>query len=783
MDYLESQPKPWSRSPHRSKIVDECLTISKKSWKQHKKDFVQMQLELDNCGKKRSRKWYIDSRGVLTLPLPARKNDGVSSGNVHRRAACLSRNNTEAVVTLCEETLQDIQETVYPVTFSLVSYKHIYTQEDENIIIDIAPDVEDLVPDDDEDSGSLETAGIPRAASLLTSSHPILLGIPASKTLSSAHPSRGSLLLKNSNPILVGINNENLSSSRPSRGTLLLTHSNPILHGFQQGSPRLKDSKPRPAIIKQSDNSAPLVSPGPGSTTTRIKTCKMPVNPYFEAADDAGMWEDPATSLVYRTEISSYLGDDESLGRHVLMGVGQYMRTVFNVKIYGIGLYVSELDAVADPQLRQFVGLDAEDMRGMDKFYEVMSSMGDKSADSVGFDRTLLLKLNMQLSTDTMRSSLEGDWKLMTPEQKDMLISSSMKPRPADENMLKVISSKHNPSKCSCGQFAPEEYNADSSCCARGTDMLFTWRKNGDVELRIDGRPMDIFSYPDLGQAIFYDYFRFDDPISQDALFRFPDGFPSLLAPLAQVPTDAHTMEEFEEKTDLETKLKKKNAPHIGNIAGNIAKDISGHVVGATGWIQTAVTGATQEVISRTQALGGEIQRASHQLDDRRRAIADATAASVTSFVPFVRDRFGLMLGNGNIDEEMEYEDDSEWSGGKLDGIHCVNMNENEPCSRTAPVSIFENDAPQSSEHIDIGEADPSITLSHKVVLMIVHLYLALLLIVSLPGDSDNCMLVIKRKRKLYRRGQKKPNATNGFDLDSEKKKQGNMKKSLSYFL
>merc|ERR1712183_1177479 len=141
------------------------------------------------------------------------------------------------------------------------------------------------------------------------------------------------------------------------------------------------------------------------------------------------------------------------------------------------------------------------------------------------------------------------------------------------------------------------------------------------------------------------------------------------------------------------------------------------------------------------------------------------------------------MLGNGNIDEEMEYEDDSEWSGGKLDGIHCVNMNENEPCSRTAPVSIFENDAPQSSEHIDIGEADPSITLSHKVVLMIVHLYLALLLIVSLPGDSDNCMLVIKRKRKLYRRGQKKLKATNGFDLDSEKKKQGNMKKSLSYFL
>ena len=100
------------------------------------------------------------------------------------------------------------------------------------------------------------------------------------------------------------------------------------------------------------------------------------------------------------------------------------------------------------------------------------------------FDRTLMLKLNMQLSTDTMRSSLQADWKMLTEERKNILINSSLKSRPADENMLRKIESEENPSRCSCGQVAPEEYNADPSCCARGTELMFTWRKNGDVEVR-----------------------------------------------------------------------------------------------------------------------------------------------------------------------------------------------------------------------------------------------------------------------------------------------------------
>lgn len=127
-----------------------------------------------------------------------------------------------------------------------------------------------------------------------------------------------------------------------------------------------------------------------------------------------------------------------------------------------------------------------EELREIPDFYTVLRTMAAtaKEPKMAGtFDRTLLLKINMQLGVDTMRSSLEADWKMLTQKDKDLLIGSSMKPRPASKTMLDIIQSDENPSRCSCGQIAPEEYQADDTCCARGTELVFTWRKNGDLEV------------------------------------------------------------------------------------------------------------------------------------------------------------------------------------------------------------------------------------------------------------------------------------------------------------
>jgi hypothetical protein len=158
------------------------------------------------------------------------------------------------------------------------------------------------------------------------------------------------------------------------------------------------------------------------------------------------------------------------------------------LKVYGVGFYVSKRDILADPSVEPFASLSSEELRNSPHFYEILRKMDGftGSNDPAGrFDRTLFLKTNMQLATDTMRSSLDADWKMLTPEAKELLIGSSMKPRPATEETLKIIEAPDNPSRCSCAQIAPDEYNADPSCCARGTELVFTWRKNGNLEVSV----------------------------------------------------------------------------------------------------------------------------------------------------------------------------------------------------------------------------------------------------------------------------------------------------------
>ena len=75
-------------------------------------------------------------------------------------------------------------------------------------------------------------------------------------------------------------------------------------------------------------------------------------------------------------------------------------------------LDLPQRDVLADPKFARFASLTTEELQNRDDFYEHLMNMpiqGDP-VDSPGgfFDRTLMVKTNMQLSTDAMRKSLEG---------------------------------------------------------------------------------------------------------------------------------------------------------------------------------------------------------------------------------------------------------------------------------------------------------------------------------------------------------------------------------------
>lgn len=487
--------------------------------------------------------------------------------------------------------------------------------------------------------------------------------------------------------------------------------------------------------LSSSSTTAPTAS-----TSIPHKVRKIPTHPYIAASNNE-VWVDPQTGLEFLTDLCRYLGHErKESGRHTLVGVGQYTRTVFNIKVYGIAFYVSKRDVLADPSFESYASLTTEELRERPDFYAHLRKMPSSLDQSGGlFDRTLLVKLNMQLSTDTMRSSLHADWSMLTEERKSLLIDSSLKSRPADENMLQFIKSDENPGRCSCGQTAPEEYNADISCCARGTELVFTWRKNGDVEIRLDGRLMDIFPRPDVAEGIFFEYLRYDDPISPDLKIRAVDGFPFLLAPLAQVKgvhmDMVHPTPTMEGKKDEKGFLKA-----MGSFTGMLSSQAGDF----SDWIQHGATGVASHVGSAAKLVGDSARGVGEEMDRRRVQVWSQMTALPEAGVNFITSRrFSHRRAVSTVPSEEE--------DFRAKFTTELPQMKSAPRGRVFrfPATRWFGEEEKLPDEIE-PMIHPTMTATRNVCLTMVHLYLLLLLIVSFPGTQSTRtrLVVVKRAKK-----------------------------------
>lgn len=473
------------------------------------------------------------------------------------------------------------------------------------------------------------------------------------------------------------------------------------------------------------------------------KPRKIPTHPYIANVKSPGVWEDPQTGLEYLTDLSGYLGHDrKEVGRHTLMGVGLYTRTVFNIKVYGCAFYAAKRDVLADPGYAPFAAMTAEALQGRDDFYEHL--MDFPSEESGAVDRTLFLKMNMQLATETMRTSLDADWSLMTSEQKNLLISSSFKERPADERMLAKIKSKENSSRCSCGQSAPPEYEADPECCARGTELVFTWRKNGNLELRIDGRVMDRFEEPGLGRAIFYEYLRGDDPMSMDARNHFADGFPFLLAPLAQVRGVSSPVRQQGEVPSTP----EESSVGVLRFFGNMAGAVGSQAASATSWVQGGAAEAMGNVGKTAKAVGDTARNIGAEMEKRRVAavehvlsLPEQGSQFLASLSPFKKAQRGEKVFQLRV-----LKSDGSTTGWDNVSNESLQNILGGPVAQTLGQNLGRGSEDATSPMSDeIGVIKhPTMNFTHQLFLYTVHLYLMLLLIVSVPR-SYTTKLVVKR--------------------------------------
>lgn len=456
---------------------------------------------------------------------------------------------------------------------------------------------------------------------------------------------------------------------------------------------------------------------------------KIPSHPYIQSSKEF-VWIDPLTSLEYPTDLTEYLGHTKKdVGRHTLMGVGQYYKTAFNIKVYGAALYVAKQDVLADPKFGEYALLSLEDLRARDDFYEHLMNMpspGEDPANSIGgfFDRTLFIKTNMQLSTDVMRKSLESDWKLLTEEMKSVIIDSSFEERMADEYMLRKIRSKENSSNCSCGQLAPPDYDANPSCCARGTELVFTWRKNGDFEIRLDGRVMDAFPRSDIAKGIFWEYLN-NSPISLDAKAHFADGFPFLLAPLVQIKGMSLAVPQAPEPT-VNIKSSSSHPIHrLLDVAIHSADAVSHQAHSLSKWVQDNAVDLSSSAIESVQGVARSL---SEELDKHREELFESAFALQEEGIEMLSSLIKLS---------------AEESGLALAFV-------NRATTKSSPFTTsFESDFVQTSHEImpdEIGiKIDPNMNFTHRLFFTTVHIYLLLLFVVSIPG-SVNTRLVAKRR-------------------------------------
>lgn len=268
---------------------------------------------------------------------------------------------------------------------------------------------------------------------------------------------------------------------------------------------------------------------------------------------------------------------------------------------------------------------------------------------------------------------------------------------------------------------------------------------------------MDTFTDPIMGKGIFHEYLRGDDPMSMDAREHFADGFPFLLAPLAQVKGVSSSVPR-QKSTSKTKKSKERRAPflNVGKLAEDIISGVSSGANSFSTFVQGNINGGitnvgnTLDALSRsTQNLGAEIDRIRGQMMNQlspgqfmSHFSPDQIKNSISTFqdqsIGVLASRFPFLRKHIKSKEVI-----SEKNGKEI-----------EPKSLKRKRDIFRHHLAKMLDEIsskrplsdEIGVIiEPTMSSTHMLFLYMVHFYLVLLLIVSVPDFHRNRLVKMRR--------------------------------------
>lgn len=315
---------------------------------------------------------------------------------------------------------------------------------------------------------------------------------------------------------------------------------------------------------------------------------------------------------------------------------------------------------------------------------------------------------------------------------------------------------------------------------------------------------METFPRSDIAAGIFFEYLRFDDPISPELRDNVVTGFPYLLAPIAQIKG-------FHSDTTSSTKGKGGNrlsrwlsenvvmkAGETMNAAQSITSDVVGHAMNAAKIISDGSQGLGKElerrrelfvkhalsfpdtisklpdVAGRLPELISRIPELAMKAPELMTKIPDAFSKMQSSLVAFV--------------SSEDIQSVTDWVASNITPVaggdgkitkRPPNFSSSHSFARWFGETYYAPD--------EIGPMiiPPAMDTGRQIFLALVHLYLLLLFIVSFPGSyTTRTKLLIRRKD-----GSAKSLVNGGTDistsLDSENtsRKRRSRKKRTNYVL
>lgn len=245
---------------------------------------------------------------------------------------------------------------------------------------------------------------------------------------------------------------------------------------------------------------------------------------------------------------------------------------------------------------------------------------------------------------------------------------------------------------------------------------------------------MDAFHRPDIGEGIFFEYLRQDDPFSLDFLERVVDGFPFLLAPLAQV--QGITSSVLQQPSP--TKVPENGGLGVFKVLGSTTDAVTSHAMGLAGAMQHGAAEAAANVGQAMHNAGDSMRYFSEEAERNRQALwKELVTVSHRNPSDVLADVVAKIKGEVDEDVDVEMEAAAEETKPSFDVPHGRVFRQTTSKWFGETLEVPDEIAPM---------VHPTM---NKTILSLVHLYLLLILIVSFPPTNSNKTRCVVRRCKI----------------------------------